>query len=209
MSETILFTTASRLALGPNQPPNQLTPEPGCPGHETDHALPSSAEVKNAWSYAFTPPYAFMTWCLVKHRDNFTSTLFTCFSIHHPTHLSNFIIDNEIIYKYCVVLWLYPYIYELTFLVLAEWAYPVATNTLDLTQPLFPQGADLPRELHLCDFCAVVGPVLVLNTSGQNGSVERQLRWRASRPGPVRWKTNRTCARFEVLTTINIQNLIF
>jgi hypothetical protein len=33
---------------------------------------PPSAEVKNAWSYTSTPQYAFMVWCLVKHRDNFT-----------------------------------------------------------------------------------------------------------------------------------------
>jgi len=25
-------------------------------GHEANHSLPSSAEVKNAWSYTFTPP---------------------------------------------------------------------------------------------------------------------------------------------------------
>jgi hypothetical protein len=36
------------------------------------HSPPSSAEVKNAWSYTATPQYAFMAWCLVKHRDNFT-----------------------------------------------------------------------------------------------------------------------------------------
>jgi hypothetical protein len=24
---------------------------------------------KNAWSYTFTPPYVFMAWYLVKHRD--------------------------------------------------------------------------------------------------------------------------------------------
>jgi len=29
---------------------------------------------KNEWSYTSTPQYAFMTWCLVKHRDNFTFT---------------------------------------------------------------------------------------------------------------------------------------
>jgi hypothetical protein len=49
--------------------------------HESDHSPPSSAEVKNAWSYTSTPPYVFMAWCLVKHgiyikgmmlRDNFT-----------------------------------------------------------------------------------------------------------------------------------------
>jgi hypothetical protein len=27
---------------------------------------------KNAWSYISTPKYAFMSWCLVKHRENFT-----------------------------------------------------------------------------------------------------------------------------------------
>jgi hypothetical protein len=26
------------------------------PGHEADHSLPFSAEVKNAWSYTSTPP---------------------------------------------------------------------------------------------------------------------------------------------------------
>jgi hypothetical protein len=29
---------------------------------------------KNAWSYTFTPQYAFMAWCLVKYRDNFIFT---------------------------------------------------------------------------------------------------------------------------------------
>jgi hypothetical protein len=44
------------------------------PGHEADHSPPTSAEVKNAWSYISTPLYVFMAWCLVKHRDNFTFT---------------------------------------------------------------------------------------------------------------------------------------
>jgi len=40
------------------------------------HYLPSScAEVKNAWSYTFMPPYVFMAWCMVKHRDKFAFTL--------------------------------------------------------------------------------------------------------------------------------------
>jgi len=30
---------------------------------------------KNAWSYTSTPQYAFVAWCLAKHRDNFTFTL--------------------------------------------------------------------------------------------------------------------------------------
>jgi len=43
-------------------------PYPGVkrPGREADHSPPSSAEVKNAWSYTSTPPHVFMTWCLVK-----------------------------------------------------------------------------------------------------------------------------------------------
>jgi hypothetical protein len=40
-------------------------------GREANHTPPSSAEVKNAWSYTSTPPYVFMEWCLVKHGDKF------------------------------------------------------------------------------------------------------------------------------------------
>jgi hypothetical protein len=51
-----LFTTASRTALGLTQPPIQWVPgalSPGVkwPGREADRSPPSSAEVKNAWSY--------------------------------------------------------------------------------------------------------------------------------------------------------------
>jgi hypothetical protein len=44
------------------------------PERKADHSPPSSAEVKNAWSYTSTPQYVFMAWCLVKQRDNFTFT---------------------------------------------------------------------------------------------------------------------------------------
>jgi len=37
-------------------------------------ANPSSAEINNVWSYTSTPPYVFMTWCLVK---SIKTTLFT------------------------------------------------------------------------------------------------------------------------------------
>jgi hypothetical protein len=65
------FSTASRPALEPTQPPIQWVPgalslwvkRPGC---ETDHSPPSSAEVKNAWRHTSTPQYAFMAWCSVK-----------------------------------------------------------------------------------------------------------------------------------------------
>jgi hypothetical protein len=48
-------------ALGPTQPPIQC--EPGAlslgvkwPGREADHSPPTSADVKNAWSYTSAPP---------------------------------------------------------------------------------------------------------------------------------------------------------
>jgi hypothetical protein len=71
-----LFTAASRPALGPTQPPikwvSQTLPL-GVKrlGREADHSPPTSAEVKNAWSYTSTPQYVFMAWYLVKHRDSF------------------------------------------------------------------------------------------------------------------------------------------
>jgi hypothetical protein len=55
---------------------------------EVDHSPPSSAEVKNAWSYTSTPQNVFMAWCLVKHRYNFNFTF--SYNVHtgyetHPT----------------------------------------------------------------------------------------------------------------------------
>jgi hypothetical protein len=44
------------------------------PGREADHSLPSSSQVKNAWSYTSTPQYVFMAWCLFKRRGNFAFT---------------------------------------------------------------------------------------------------------------------------------------
>jgi hypothetical protein len=70
----------SRPALGPTKLPIQWVPgdlslREKWPGYEADHSPPSSAKVKNAWSYTSTPQYAFMAWCSVKkHRDNFTFT---------------------------------------------------------------------------------------------------------------------------------------
>jgi len=69
-----LFTTESRTALGSTQPLIQwvtgpLSPGVKRPGREADHSPPSSAEVKSAWMYTSTPPYVFMPWYFVKHRD--------------------------------------------------------------------------------------------------------------------------------------------
>jgi len=44
-------------------------------GREADHSPPSSAEVKNAWSYAPFPQYVITAWSFVKLRDNFMLTL--------------------------------------------------------------------------------------------------------------------------------------
>jgi hypothetical protein len=51
-----LFTTVSRMALGSTQPPMLWVLGVKWPGCETDHSPPSSAKVKNAWSYTSTPP---------------------------------------------------------------------------------------------------------------------------------------------------------
>jgi hypothetical protein len=42
------------------------SPEVKQPGHEADHSPPSSAKVKNMWSYTSTPQYNLMAWCLIK-----------------------------------------------------------------------------------------------------------------------------------------------
>jgi hypothetical protein len=65
-----LFTTASRPALGPIQPPIQWIQESlslgvKLPGREADHSLPSSAELNNAWSYTSITPHAFEVLCSV------------------------------------------------------------------------------------------------------------------------------------------------
>jgi hypothetical protein len=52
-----LFTTASRPVRGTIQSPIQWVKRPG---READHSSPSTAEVKNPWSYNSPPPYVFM-----------------------------------------------------------------------------------------------------------------------------------------------------
>jgi hypothetical protein len=66
--DSFLFATVSRPSMGPTQPPSQWVLGAKPPGCEADHSSPSSAEVKNAWSYTSIPPYVFMVWCLIKHR---------------------------------------------------------------------------------------------------------------------------------------------
>jgi len=70
-----LFTTASRPALGPTQPPIQYVPGALSlgvkrPGREVDHLPPSNDEIKNAWSYtSIFPEHVFTGWCIIKHID--------------------------------------------------------------------------------------------------------------------------------------------
>jgi len=45
------------------------------PGRETDNLPPSSAEVKNAWSYPSTSQYAFMAYCSIKGSTGTTLPL--------------------------------------------------------------------------------------------------------------------------------------
>jgi hypothetical protein len=75
----ILFTTASRTALEPTQPPIQWVPGALSlgvkrPEREADHSPTSSAEVKNAWSYPPLPSTSSWRGAQLekKHRDNFT-----------------------------------------------------------------------------------------------------------------------------------------
>jgi hypothetical protein len=91
------LTTMSRMALGPTQPPIQWVSgalslrvkQLGC---EADHSPPSSAEVKECMElYLHFPQYAFMAWCLVKHRDNFTFT----FYLKVKDHLKDIHIDGR------------------------------------------------------------------------------------------------------------------
>jgi hypothetical protein len=75
-----LFTTASRTALVPTQPPIQWVPGSLSlglkrPGREADHSPPSSAEVKE-WVelYLHSPDTPSWRGAQLKHRDNFTFT---------------------------------------------------------------------------------------------------------------------------------------
>jgi len=50
-------------------------------GREADHSPPSSAEVKNAWSYTSTPHYASLAWCSVKSTRTTLPSTFTLITL--------------------------------------------------------------------------------------------------------------------------------
>jgi hypothetical protein len=63
--KNFLFSSLSRPALGPTQPPIQWVPRAlsagvKLKGRETDHSPPASSEVKKMWNYTSTFSYAFM-----------------------------------------------------------------------------------------------------------------------------------------------------
>jgi hypothetical protein len=64
-----LFSTASRPALRPTQPPSQWVSRTlflgiKRPGNEAHHLTSSSATVTNALRYTTTPPFVLIAWCL-------------------------------------------------------------------------------------------------------------------------------------------------
>jgi hypothetical protein len=58
--DIFLFVIAPRPVLEPTQPPVCWVQGIKRPVREADHSPLSSAEVKNAWYYTFTPQYVFM-----------------------------------------------------------------------------------------------------------------------------------------------------
>jgi hypothetical protein len=93
-----LFSTVSRLALGPTQPPIQwvlgaISLGVKWPEHEADHSTPTSSKVKNGEAIHPLPhmPSQHSAW-LIKHRDNFiifTLIILVLFSVKHAGHWSS------------------------------------------------------------------------------------------------------------------------
>jgi hypothetical protein len=48
--------------------------------------LTSGVDIKNVWSYTSSPPYAFMTLCFIKDRDNILTILRTLPSVRPSLH---------------------------------------------------------------------------------------------------------------------------
>jgi hypothetical protein len=72
-----LLAMKSRPALGDHPASYSRVPGAVSPGgkamrREADHSPPSSAEVKNAWSYTSTLPHVFKVLYLIKYGENFT-----------------------------------------------------------------------------------------------------------------------------------------
>jgi hypothetical protein len=76
--DNAFFSTAWRPTLRRIQwLPKAMSPGIKWLGREAEHLPQSSAKAKNAWMYAYIPPFVFMVWCLIKQRDNFIFILDT------------------------------------------------------------------------------------------------------------------------------------
>jgi hypothetical protein len=88
-----LFTTVSRMALGPTQPPIQWAPgDPSLrvkrPGREADYSPPSSAEVKE-WVelYLHSPNMPPWRGAQLKRKENFTFYTYLILNTHTHAHI--------------------------------------------------------------------------------------------------------------------------
>lgn len=68
-------------------------------GHNHNHSSPSSVGIKTAWSFTSTSPNIFMVRCLIRDKQNLSSTFvcFTCVKYWHINSISITIITDAII----------------------------------------------------------------------------------------------------------------
>ena len=69
------------------------------PGHEADHLRPSCAKINSTCSFTSFPPYVFMAWCLMKHKDFFTF-IFTSYPCLDPQKIiSHYVFMTRILHN--------------------------------------------------------------------------------------------------------------
>lgn len=92
---SLSHNATSTPALGFSHLPNQWVPASFSAtkrsGRKANHSPSSNSEVKG-WSLTSVPPYVYMVWCLVKHRDYFTSIVTVNCCLKDPRHI---IINNN------------------------------------------------------------------------------------------------------------------
>jgi hypothetical protein len=118
-----LFTTASRSALGPTQPPIQWVVEPLSagikrPGREADHSPQSSAEIEE-WvelylHFPFTPSWR---GAQLSYRDNFTFYLgwLTFLNSFKPVHNSLILLFSLFVSSSLIFYFIYSFFFPESF----------------------------------------------------------------------------------------------